>query len=1279
LLRKTVSGVILTLVLISMLTLAFNIQPAEALEPPATEWSKTYGGTNDDDGISIVQTADGGYALAGWTNSYGAGGNDFWLVKTDASGNTQWSRTYGGTADDYANALVQTSDGGYALAGLTNSYGAGGVDFWLVKADSSGNLQWSKTYGGTKTDIANTLIQTADGGYALGGMTVSYCNGEADFWLVKTDANGNTQWTHAYGGTGYEQGQSLVQTVDGGYALAGWTNSYGAGADDMWLVRTDSAGNLQWSKTYGGTWYDEAYALVRTIDGGYALAGDTCASVNSVTDFLLVKTDSAGNTQWTQTYGGAYDNAAFALVQTVDGGYALAGHTWMGPPLNTWDFWLVKTDSAGNAQWNKNCGGADTDIARALVQTSDGGYALAGYTKSFGAGNSDFWLVKVNSGLPPPTYSLTITASIGGTTSPAPGTYQIGAGGVVSVGAFQYSGYQLDHWELDTVKVGSTNPYSVTMNTAHTLRAVFGAASSQRPIASFTYSPSDLCPVVGERITFDASKSKGATWYTWYFDDGTARERWKDLSTTTHIYQAAGTYHVLLVVENSNGPSYASKTIAVKKPPVLLVHGFHGSAWDPNDEWNVMMSTLTTAGFDAHISAYSPTNTGTVDSIQAYARKLETEVNDLRKSHIVDKVDIVAHSMGGLVSRYYMQKGQGGNCVRKLIMLETPNRGIPRWLFSFLYNIDPIVWGTMRKYACLTEMMEGSQLLQELDDIVIPGIHYEIIVGQLYWLRHIWGLDTVGVSIFDKVGHGDLIKNANVISKIIYMLNDDPEFLDPNEEDNPFQVASAISNTILPDEQRSFEIPVSSASEANFLLSYPQGNLNLTLNTPGGRLINPYTAENDSDITYHKDENTESYYIRSPEYGIWKANVIAANITEEENYALLILLNTTITLTLVSQKSQYAPFEPVPITASLANGNSPITGASMYAEILKPDDNTETVILYDDGLHDDNLTNDGTYANTFMNTSLWGTYCITVTVNGSLNNEQFTRQAFTAAWVEQYPDLSLCESDIHFSKETATEGETITINATIHNIGEADANNASILFYDGNPANGTFIGEYVTNITVGEAETASTQWNATRGTHQINALISPYNGFLELNYTNNIASRTIEVRGHDINLLTITVSKTVVGQTYEMSINVTVENEGDFLEEFNVTLYSNTTIIGKQPIGGMPNGTWTTITFTWNTSGFAKGNYTIKAYAWPVQGETDTTDNTLTDGTVFVTVAGDVTGEGLCDIQDISILVDKFLAEPKDPRWDVNCDVNDDHIIDIADISIAIDHFLQDP
>jgi len=365
-----------------------------------TGWTQTHGGANYDHAYSMVQTNDEGYAFAGYTDSYGAGGNDFWLVKTDAYGTLQWSQTYGGTDNEIAYSMIQTLDGGYALAGFTASYDAGKYDFWLVKTDSAGNPQWNQTYGGADYDYAYSVIQASDGGYAIAGITDSYGAGDYDFWLVKTDASGTLQWSRTYGGTNNNYAHSVVQTSDGGYALAGYADSYIADDPSFWLVKTDSAGNQQWNQTYGGAKYDYAYSVVQTLDGGYALAGLTDSYGAGGYDFWLVKTDSIGNQQWNRTYGGAKYEIAYSMVHTSDGGYALTGFT-ASCGAGKYDIWLVKTDSAGNQQWNQTYGGAGTDYAYSVVQTSDGGYALAGLTDSYGAGNYDSWLVKtdVESGL----------------------------------------------------------------------------------------------------------------------------------------------------------------------------------------------------------------------------------------------------------------------------------------------------------------------------------------------------------------------------------------------------------------------------------------------------------------------------------------------------------------------------------------------------------------------------------------------------------------------------------------------------------------------------------------------------------------------------------------------------------------------------------------------------------------------------------------------------------------------------------------------------------------
>jgi hypothetical protein len=360
---------------------------------PSTEgWARTYGGTGSELANSVVQTVDGGYALAGYTSSYGG---DFWLVKADANGNALWNMTYGGTGQDEAYSLVQTADGGYALAGITESYGAGSGDFWLIKTDSNGNALWNMTYGGTGQDEAHSLVQTADGGYALAGHTFSYgVAGDSDFWLVRIDSNGNALWNKTYGRTEIDMCDSMVKTADGGYALAGHTNSYDTGNSDFWLVKVDANGNALWNKTYGGTDIDATFSVIQTSDGGYALAGYTFSYGAGNSDFWLVRTDSNGNALWNKTYGGTGSEMAWSVVQAVDGGYALAGLTSSyGAGLS--DFWLVKVDANGNALWNMTYGGTGQDEAHSLVQTADGGYALAGHTSSYGAG-WDFWLVKVD-------------------------------------------------------------------------------------------------------------------------------------------------------------------------------------------------------------------------------------------------------------------------------------------------------------------------------------------------------------------------------------------------------------------------------------------------------------------------------------------------------------------------------------------------------------------------------------------------------------------------------------------------------------------------------------------------------------------------------------------------------------------------------------------------------------------------------------------------------------------------------------------------------------------
>jgi hypothetical protein len=364
-------------------------------------WSKTYGGTgNDYASGNNVQTNDGGYAISGYTSSYGAGGQDAWLIKTDSIGNIEWNLTYGGPLDDTFTDMIKTKDGGLVLLGNTLSFGAGNYDSFLMKVNASGTILWNQTYGGIGSDQAIALWQTGDGGYALVGSTNSSGTGNFDCWLVKTDPTGNILWNKTYGGTGNDYGAMVVQANDAGCAIAGRTAVLGSTANDAWLIKTDSTGTMLWNKTYGGTANDQANAIVLTSDGGYALFGPTSSFAVGGQDAWLFKTDANGNMIWNKTYGGTGNEFCLYLLQTSDGGYAFCGSENSFGSGGT-DVWLVKTDATGNMLWQKTWGGPNNEDAYSMIQTSDGGYALVGGTRSFGYGtavpvSSDWYFIKTD-------------------------------------------------------------------------------------------------------------------------------------------------------------------------------------------------------------------------------------------------------------------------------------------------------------------------------------------------------------------------------------------------------------------------------------------------------------------------------------------------------------------------------------------------------------------------------------------------------------------------------------------------------------------------------------------------------------------------------------------------------------------------------------------------------------------------------------------------------------------------------------------------------------------
>ena len=341
---------------------------SNSTEIPVKQWERTYGGPANEWAASVIQTSDGGYIIAGSSESRsGTFCYDIWIVKTDSSGNKEWDKKFGKSDDnEHAYSIVQTSDGGYIIAGTAEhripwEKGLKGLfekreeKIWIIKIDSSGNKEWDRKFD---NGSASSIVQTSDGGYAIGGSR-----------LIKTDSSGNEEWNRTY------FGNSIIQVSDG-YVVAGRSS----------LVKTDSLGNEVWNITYGGI-ESCIWETIQTSDGGYALAGLRELD-NKSGEFWLMKIDSVGKEEWNKTYGSLKYEEARSVFQTSDGGYILAGVTGA-------DAWLVKVDSQGNEEWSETYGGPDVDKAESVIQTSDGGYVFAGLKGSKDYRGGDIWLVKV--------------------------------------------------------------------------------------------------------------------------------------------------------------------------------------------------------------------------------------------------------------------------------------------------------------------------------------------------------------------------------------------------------------------------------------------------------------------------------------------------------------------------------------------------------------------------------------------------------------------------------------------------------------------------------------------------------------------------------------------------------------------------------------------------------------------------------------------------------------------------------------------------------------------
>jgi len=362
-------------------------------QAPVTLWTKTIGGGGSDVGYSVQQTNDGGFIIAGATDSFGAGDYDVYLVKTNQQGDTLWTRTFGGAYQDFGSEVQQTADGGYIIIGATKSFNNGTDDLYLIKTDDNGDTLWTKVYGGYWGDSGRSIKQDNEGNYIATGYTMSFDPGNADVWVLKFNEFGDTLWTRRVGGSQVDNGASIKQSKNEGYIITGYTQSFGSN-HDVYLIRLDSSGDTIWTNHYGGQGVDFGDDVLELDDDGFIIAGYTTSYGMGGYDCYLVWVDLNGDTLWTKHYGRELDDKAYA-IELFEDGFVLAGYTKnTGSTEN--DALIIKTDFNGDTVWTKTIGGQYNDWGFGMDKTNDNGLILTGEFDKYGDGKHDVWLIRLD-------------------------------------------------------------------------------------------------------------------------------------------------------------------------------------------------------------------------------------------------------------------------------------------------------------------------------------------------------------------------------------------------------------------------------------------------------------------------------------------------------------------------------------------------------------------------------------------------------------------------------------------------------------------------------------------------------------------------------------------------------------------------------------------------------------------------------------------------------------------------------------------------------------------
>lgn len=360
---------------------------------PVFSLDKSLGGDRTDYARSMDKTTEGGFIFTGYSNSftYEAEYGNIYLVKTDADGNILWQKVFGGDKTDDSYCVRETSDNGFITVGYSATTGQTGVDIYLLKVDSSGDMLWERFYGGDSYEYGYSVSETTDNGFIIAGATGSYGAGHSDMYLIRTDAAGEPLWEKTFGGAGFEAGYSVIETTDGGFIVAGAISSYGAGQTDIYLVKTNASGEVLWEKTIGGTGSETGYSVIETTDGDFVIAGTTSSYGYGGTDVYLVKIDKSGEVLWEETFGGIDFDYGNSVIEENDGGLVVVGSS-ASFGAESYNIYLIKTTSSGDLIWEVTFGDLLSNYGYSVLKTTDGGYAIAG------SKTSDLYFLKLSVG-----------------------------------------------------------------------------------------------------------------------------------------------------------------------------------------------------------------------------------------------------------------------------------------------------------------------------------------------------------------------------------------------------------------------------------------------------------------------------------------------------------------------------------------------------------------------------------------------------------------------------------------------------------------------------------------------------------------------------------------------------------------------------------------------------------------------------------------------------------------------------------------------------------------